>query len=83
MPLATQAIDKLFLDTGIKPAEITHLITVSCTGLFAPGFEFLLADHYSLSHTEKLALNFLGCYAALKALKHAHYIAQSNPEAVF
>ncbi len=29
----------------------------------------------------KIALNFLGCYAALKALKHANYIAQANPEA--
>lgn len=81
MPLASTAIDRLLIKTNIEPGDITHLITVSCTGLFAPGFEFMVAEHYRLQHTEKLALNFLGCYAAIKALKHAHYIAQANPDA--
>lgn len=81
LPLASKAIDKLLLQTKIKPKEITHLITVSCTGLFAPGFEFLVSEYYGLQHTEKLALNFLGCYAALKALKHAKYIADASPAA--
>lgn len=81
VPLATKAIDKLLEQAHIKPIEITHLITVSCTGVFAPGLEFLLAKHYDLQHAEKLALNFLGCYAAIKALKHANYIAQAIPSA--
>src|SRR3989338_4127109 len=81
MPLATCAIDKLMRQTNCKPNEITHLITVSCTGVFAPGFEFLVAEHYDLRHTEKLGLNFLGCYAAVKAIKHAHYIASAVPSA--
>jgi predicted naringenin-chalcone synthase len=63
----------------VTAKDITHLITVSCTGLFTPGFEFLVSEHYSLQHSEKLALNFLGCYAAVKALKHAKYIADANP----
>jgi len=81
MPLATKAIDKLLMQTNIESRDVTHLITVSCTGLFAPGFEFLVAEHYGLQHTEKLAINFLGCYAAVKALKHANYIAEANPDA--
>lgn len=81
MPLASIAIDKLFTETGIKAADVTHLITVSCTGLMAPGLEFLVAEQYGLQHTEKTAVNFLGCYAALKAMKQAHYIAQANPKA--
>jgi len=81
LKLATEAIDPLLLQNQIKPEGITHLITVSCTGLFAPGLEFLIADHYDLQNTEKLALNFLGCYAGIKALKHAHYITQAEPEA--
>ena len=40
MPLATKAIDKLLMQTKILSHDVTHLITVSCTGLFAPGFEF-------------------------------------------
>jgi len=81
VPLATDAIDKLFAQSDVKPADITHLITVSCTGLMAPGLEFMIAEQYGLQHTEKSAVNFLGCYAALKAIKQAHYIAQSNPQA--
>lgn len=81
IPLATKAIDELLLQTNIKPSDITHIITVSCTGLFAPGLEFLVSEHYGLQHTEKLGVNFLGCYAAIKALKHANYIAQANPQA--
>ena len=81
MPLAAKAIDKIFIQNNIEPTDVTHLITVSCTGLFSPGFEFLIAEHYGLQHAEKLALNFLGCYAAIKALKHAHHIAQSEPNA--
>jgi predicted naringenin-chalcone synthase len=81
LPLASKAIDALLKKNNIRATDITHLITVSCTGLFAPGLEFLIADHYGLQHTEKLAINFLGCYAGIKALKHAHYIAQANPQA--
>jgi len=71
----------LFSECSAKPADVTHLITVSCTGLMAPGLEFYLAEHYGFEQVEKIGINFLGCYAALKALKHAHYIAQANPNA--
>ena len=81
VPLAASSINKLLRRNDIDPTEITHLITVSCTGLFAPGLELIVADQFGLQHTEKLALNFLGCYAAIKALKHAHYIAEANPKA--
>jgi len=81
MPLAAKAIDSLLIKNNINTNEITHLITVSCTGVFAPGFEFLVAEHYELQHTEKSAVNFLGCYAALKALKQANYIAEADPNA--
>lgn len=81
LPLAADAIDKLLLQNDIEPRDVTHLITVTCTGVFAPGFEFMVAEQYGLQHTEKLAVNFLGCYAAVKSLKHAHYIAQADPGA--
>jgi len=81
MPLAARAIDPLLLKNKIKPQDITHLITVSCTGLVAPGLEFMVAEYLGLQHVEKVALNFLGCYAAIKAIKHAHYIAQADTKA--
>lgn len=81
VPLASDAIDKVFKQTGINEKHITHLITVSCTGICAPGLEFLLAEKYNFDHVEKSAVNFLGCYAALKALKQAHYISQTDRKA--
>jgi len=81
IPLATDAIDKIFAETKLQPSQVTHLITVSCTGLTAPGIEFRIAEHYGMQHAEKIGLNFLGCYAAIKALKQAHYIAQADPNA--
>jgi len=81
MPLATDAIDKVLSQANIEPGGITHIITVTCTGLFSPGFELLIAEHYGMQKTEKFAINFLGCYAAMKAIKLANYIAQSDPAA--
>jgi len=81
IPLASEAINKILTDSEVQAKDITHLITVSCTGLFAPGLEFLIAEKYGIQNIEKTGINFLGCYAAIKALKHAHYIAQTNPEA--
>ncbi|MBC7694925.1 MAG: type III polyketide synthase [Burkholderiales bacterium] len=81
MPLAAKAINALLKRNKVKTKDITHLITVSCTGMFAPGFEFLAAEQFDLQHTEKLAINFMGCYAALKAVKQANYIAEADPNA--
>src|ERR1044072_1630718 len=81
MPLASEAIDKLFASAQLSPKQITHLITVSCTGILAPGLEFLIAEQYGFRHAEKLALNFLGCYAGMKALKQAYFIATADPQA--
>jgi alpha-pyrone synthase len=81
VPLASKAIDDVLFKNGIESDKITHLITVSCTGIMAPGFELFVAEKYNLLHTEKLAINFMGCYAGLKALKHANFIANSEPNA--
>ena len=79
--LGKTVIEKIFRQTEVKPGQVTHFITVTCTGISAPGLEFLLAEDLGLLHTEKLGINYLGCYAALKALKHAQYIAKAEPEA--
>jgi alpha-pyrone synthase len=81
VPLAKEAATGVLNALNLQPNEITHLITVSCTGLQAPGFEYELAGQLGLAHAEKSAINFLGCHAAIKALKQASYIAKANPEA--
>jgi predicted naringenin-chalcone synthase len=62
--------------------EITHLITFSCTGMYAPGLDIELIHRLGLSaHTERMCINFMGCYAAFNALKAADAICKSNPNA--
>lgn len=62
--------------------DITHLITVSCTGLSAPGIDFLSHQAMGLrSDCQRLSVNFMGCYAAFHALKMAYAIARSEPNA--
>ena len=81
LPLAVEAVDSLLIRTRIDIKSITHIITVSCTGMSAPGLEFRLAEHYDILQTEKTALNYLGCYAAIKAIREADYIARAKPDA--
>ncbi|POY35112.1 naringenin-chalcone synthase [Solitalea longa] len=70
------------LDGFIKPAEVTHLITVSCTGLSAPGLDIELVELLGLEHTiYRTSVNFMGCYAALHALKHADLICKADKNA--
>ncbi len=61
---------------------ITHLITVSCTGMYAPGLDIELIHQLRLNHqVQRTAINFMGCYAAFNALKVADSIIRSDPEA--
>ncbi|MDE3124604.1 MAG: type III polyketide synthase [Bacteroidota bacterium] len=63
--------------------QITHLITVSCTGMSAPGIDLQLVEILNLPNTVfRTSVNFMGCYAAIHALKMANYICKSEPDAV-
>lgn len=58
-----------------SPENITHLITVSCTGMRAPGLDLDLMDTLGLpTNVERLAIHFMGCYAAIQAMKAADAI---------
>ncbi len=68
---------------AMKKADITHLITFSCTGMYAPGIDIQLVEAMGLNRNiERTCINFMGCYAAINALKAAYHIARSQPEAV-
>jgi alpha-pyrone synthase len=61
---------------------ITHLITVSCTGMYAPGMDIEIVQQLHLpSTTNRTAINFMGCYGAFNGLKVANAICQSDPNA--
>lgn len=62
--------------------QITHIITVTCTGLFAPGLDIELIQHFDLQPTtHRSSVNFMGCNAAIIALKQAHSICNSADNA--
>ncbi|MFG6444763.1 type III polyketide synthase [Microbacterium sp. P07] len=69
--------------SGVAPAEVTHVITISCTGMFAPGPDYLLVRDLGLSpSTERYHLGFIGCAAAIPGLRAASRITAAQPEAV-
>ncbi len=59
--------------------EVTHLITVSCTGMSAPGLDLQVMELMDLPKTIfRTSINFMGCYAAIHALKLADAFCQSS-----
>ncbi|HAY37169.1 MAG TPA: type III polyketide synthase [Bacteroidetes bacterium] len=68
---------------GIEKSDITHVITVSCTGFFAPGPDFYIVKDLGLNpSTKRFHIGFMGCYAAFPALKMAKAFCEAEPEAV-
>jgi predicted naringenin-chalcone synthase len=65
-----------------RKRSITHLITVTCTGLFAPGLDIELIRDLNLNpQIQRSSINFMGCNAAIIALKNADAICRSQPNA--
>jgi predicted naringenin-chalcone synthase len=82
--LAMEAIKDSFKKRNISAAEfgITHLITVTCTGIYSPGIDAALIEQLNLPndifHT---SINFQGCNAAFPALRLADIIAKTDENA--
>lgn len=61
---------------------VTHLIVVSCTGMYAPGLDIDLVHSLGLRSTvERTCINFMGCYAAFNAIKLANTFCASDVNA--
>ncbi len=80
LELSLNAIERCCNNQDLS--EVTHLITVSCTGMYAPGLDIELVEKLGLnSSIERTAINFMGCYAAFNALKIADKIVTSDDKA--
>ena len=78
--LAQSAVDRLQL--GADRHSITHLIVTSCTGFSAPGIDLDIIERCGLPTTvERTLVGFMGCYAAINALKLAYHIVRSEASA--
>src|ERR1700723_1113095 len=79
--LMRKAVDRLALNEEER-SGITHVLVTCCTGLYAPGLDFEIVDHLGLSaDVERTMVGFMGCYAAINALKLARHIVRSDPKA--
>ncbi len=66
----------------IHTSEITHLITVSCTGMSAPGLDLQVMELLDLpKNIYRTSINFMGCYAAIHGLKIADSICRNDSAA--
>lgn len=84
LPLTIQAVaDCLAQLQDFRKESVTHVITFSCTGLYAPGLDIELVNEFGLAiDAERTCINFMGCYAAINAMKTAAHICRSEPDAV-
>jgi alpha-pyrone synthase len=79
--LMRKAVDQLMLSEKER-SGITHVLVTCCTGFYAPGLDFEIVDHLGLSAgVERTMVGFMGCYAAINALKLARHIVRSDPKA--
>jgi predicted naringenin-chalcone synthase len=68
---------------GIAASDVTHVVTVSCTGFYAPGPDFMVARELGLNAgVERYHLGFMGCYAAIPALRIAKQLCEADAAAV-
>ena len=90
--LYVQEASRLYVDAavaamasadGIDKTDVTHVITVSCTGFFSPGPDYLIVRGLDLDPAvQRYHLGFMGCYAAFPAMRQAKTICDANPDAV-
>ncbi|MBG6237906.1 putative naringenin-chalcone synthase [Mycetocola sp. CAN_C7] len=68
---------------GITAADVTHVVTVSCTGFYAPGPDYELVRELGLpTTTQRFHIGFMGCYAVFPALRAAAAFCAADPDAV-
>ncbi|NQV33248.1 MAG: type III polyketide synthase [Phycisphaeraceae bacterium] len=89
--LYTESARRLYVDVSrqvlaecrdIGPEQITHLITVSCTGFFNPGPDYEIIRQVPLNPTvQRFHIGFMGCYGAFPAMRLAQSICQADPGA--
>ena len=78
--LAEQALLRLGLEQA--GPGITHIIVATCTGFVAPGLDRFVIDRFGLPRqVERTTVGFMGCQAAINALKLAWHVVRSQPGA--
>ena len=68
---------------GVNFSDITHIITVSCTGFYNPGPDFDIINQLGLNRAvQRYNLGFMGCNAAFPALRMASQFCKADEDAL-
>ena len=83
LQLSSQAVDNMLQSIpSFDIKQVTHLIVVCCTGMYAPGLDIDLVKKYDLSSSvHRTGINFMGCYAAFNAIKVANAFCHQDQNA--
>ncbi len=80
--LATRDARRALKESGYRPGEMTHLITVSCSGFSAPGVDVKLIKALGLRPiVERTHIGFMGCHGAINGLRVARALTGADPAA--
>ncbi len=80
--LAESACQSAITNAAVAPHEITHFVTVSCSGFVAPGIDLALIDRLGLSREiERIQVGFMGCHGALNGLRVAQGCTATRSDA--
>ena len=64
--LSKEAVNKVLLKNNFEGKDIERLITISCTGFFAPGLDYHLINEFGIpSSVKRTNIGFMGCAASL------------------
>lgn len=81
-PLALRAASCAFDQACVVPSEISHLVTVTCTGFSAPGFDHALIQEMHLpADVQRTSIGYMGCHGAINGLRVAKAFVDSDPKA--
>jgi len=79
-PLAKSSAEFALHEAGLAPEEITHLVTVSCTGFYAPGIDRALITRLGLRpDVGRVQVGFMGCHGSLNGMRVAQSFVEADP----
>jgi predicted naringenin-chalcone synthase len=80
--IAIRSASEALARSGKKASDITHLVTVSCTGFSAPGFDLALVNQLGLSSgVSRTHVGFMGCHGSFNGLRVTKAYAEADPKA--
>jgi predicted naringenin-chalcone synthase len=80
-PLAVRAAGAAMRQSGLGTDDISHLVTVSCTGFHAPGVDYEIITGLGLKPTtQRTHVGYMGCHGAMNGLRVARAYGEADPD---